>query len=99
MVSTHPSLLLAHHLLGEMPETRDVVITLLLFLKPALVPCSSPAGHNPSAWPITQVAVFPFHAYNVFDHLPEPPTDVVLLPLHQARRHDDLKPNQSCYRV
>jgi hypothetical protein len=82
-------LFLSHHLLGEMPETRDVAIaTLLLFLKPAFVPCSTLAGPGLDALPVAHAATFPSSAYNLFDLMPELPGDVVPLPLHQARNRD-----------
>jgi hypothetical protein len=48
-------LFLAHHLLGEMPETRDDVVTALhLSLKPVFVPCTFLAGPNLAALPISK---------------------------------------------
>jgi hypothetical protein len=80
---------LAHHLLGEMPETRDIIVaTLLLFLKPAFVPCSTPADPGLDALPIAHAATFSSSAYNLSDLMPEPPGAVVPLPLHQARNRD-----------
>jgi hypothetical protein len=74
---------LAHHLLSEMPETRDVTIaTLLLFLKTAFVPCSTPAGPGLNALPVAHAATFPSSAYNLFYLMPEPPGAIVPLPLH-----------------
>jgi hypothetical protein len=100
MVSSQPNLFLAPQLLDDLTETQDdVVAALLLFLKPAFMPCMFLAGHDQLLSPSPKVAAFPSGACNLFDLMPEPPTDVVLLPLHQARRHDDLKPNQSCYHV
>jgi hypothetical protein len=48
-------LFLAHHLLGEMPETRDdAVAALHLSLKPVFVPCTFLAGPNLAALPISK---------------------------------------------
>jgi hypothetical protein len=57
-------------------------------LKPAFVPCSTPAGPGIDALPVAHAATFPSSAYNLYDLMPEPPDAVVPLPLHQARNRD-----------
>jgi hypothetical protein len=72
-----------------MPEIRDVTVaTLLLFLKPAFVPCSTPTGPGLDALPVAHAATLPSSAYNLLDLMLEPPGAAVPLPLHQARNRD-----------
>jgi hypothetical protein len=70
-------------------ETRDdAVAALLLFLKPAFVPCMFLAGSNLAALPIFQLRPFILdqgHAHQVLDTMCQPSCD--LLPRRTCRRN------------
>jgi hypothetical protein len=83
------ALLHAHNLLDVLTETRDdAVAALLLFLKPAFVPCTFLAGSNLAALPIFQLRpsiLDQGHAHQVLDTMCQPSCD--LLPCCTCRRN------------
>jgi hypothetical protein len=83
------ALLRAHNLLDVLTETRDdVVAALLLFQKPAFVPCTFLAGSNLAALPIFQLRpsiLDQGHARHVLDTMCQPSCD--LLPCRACRRN------------
>jgi hypothetical protein len=85
--------------LGEQHATKlAACFTLCCCISPAIVLCCSLFSLEHQRQWLPWMKLLPLDAHNISDPMPEPQDVVVLLPLHQAQHHDELKPNQSCYR-
>jgi hypothetical protein len=85
--------------LGEQHATElAACFTLCACMSPAIVLCCSLLSLEHQRQWLPWLKLLRLYAHNMFDPMLEPQVVVVLLPLHQAQHHDELKPNQSCYR-